>query len=219
MKEVNFSFFTSVRFLGLGLKILFHKNKEIKRMLSKKMAFSLMSLITIIALAFAVPSAMGDAFEIKIAGRTAVNYAVIGNPPVIDNDGAVMVMLKVSSGQPIANLVLGGTLATDDTITVYAFDKDGFLIDLTENDTGTVAVVDQEITAYPMKTPKEHRLLVTITPDEVGSGADAVPDIAKVIIEIKGAIKSADPTLATADASSKADAGAPHNYALDGSYC
>ena len=45
MKEVIFHFFTSVRFLGLGLKILFHKNKEIKRMLSKKMAFSLMSLI------------------------------------------------------------------------------------------------------------------------------------------------------------------------------
>ena len=45
MKEVIFHFFPSVRFLGLGLKILFHKNKEIKRMLSKKMAFSLMSLI------------------------------------------------------------------------------------------------------------------------------------------------------------------------------
>ena len=35
MKEVIFHFFPSVRFLGLSLKILFHKNKEIKRMLSK----------------------------------------------------------------------------------------------------------------------------------------------------------------------------------------
>ena len=58
MKEVIFHFSPSARFLGLGLKILFHKNKEIKRMLSKKMAFSLMSLITIFALAFVAPSAM-----------------------------------------------------------------------------------------------------------------------------------------------------------------
>ena len=47
MKEVIFHFFPSARFLGLSLKILFHKNKEIKRMLSKKMTFSLMSLITL----------------------------------------------------------------------------------------------------------------------------------------------------------------------------
>ena len=44
MKEVIFHFFPSARFLGLSLKILFHKNKEIERMLSKKMTFSLMSL-------------------------------------------------------------------------------------------------------------------------------------------------------------------------------
>ena len=44
-------------------------------MLSKKMTFSLMSLITLLALAFAVPSAMAAAFEIKVAGPTAVNYA------------------------------------------------------------------------------------------------------------------------------------------------
>ena len=68
MKEVIFHFFPSVRFLGLSLKILFHKNKEIKRMLSKKMTFSLMSLITLLAFAFVAPSAMAAAFEITIAG-------------------------------------------------------------------------------------------------------------------------------------------------------
>ena len=53
MKEVIFHFFPSVRFLGLSLKILFHKNKEIERMLSKKMTFSLMSLNhTLLAFAF-----------------------------------------------------------------------------------------------------------------------------------------------------------------------
>ena len=45
-----------------------HKNKEIKRMLSKKMAFSLMSLITIIALAFTVAPAMAaNDFDAKLS--------------------------------------------------------------------------------------------------------------------------------------------------------
>ena len=64
MKEIIFHFFPSVRFLGLSLKILFHKNKEIKRMLSKKMTFSLMSLITLLAFAFVVSSAMAGDFEV-----------------------------------------------------------------------------------------------------------------------------------------------------------
>ena len=65
------------RFLGLGLKILFHKNKEIERMLSKKMTFSLMSLITLLAFAFVVSSAMAaDPVVVTIEGRTAVSHAV-----------------------------------------------------------------------------------------------------------------------------------------------
>ena len=70
MKEVIFHFFPSARFLGLSLKILFHKNKEIKRMLSKKMTFSLMSLITLLAFAFVAPFAtagvLGDKFATTI---------------------------------------------------------------------------------------------------------------------------------------------------------
>ena len=70
MKEVIFHFFPSARFLGLSLKILFHKNKEIKRMLSKKMTFSLMSLITLLAFAFVAPVAtagiLGDKFATTI---------------------------------------------------------------------------------------------------------------------------------------------------------
>ena len=67
MKEVIFHFSPSARFLGLSLKILFHKNKEIKRMLSKKMAFSLMSLITLLAFAFVVPSAMAAEFGVALS--------------------------------------------------------------------------------------------------------------------------------------------------------
>ena len=87
MKEVIFHFFPSVRFLGLSLKILFHKNKEIKRMLSKKMTFSLMSLITLLALAFVVPSAMA-AFEPKLPSRFGAKGHLF-----------LMEVLKVS-GQP-----------------------------------------------------------------------------------------------------------------------
>ena len=70
MKEVIFHFFPSARFLGLSLKILFHKNKEIKRMLSKKMTFSLMSLITLLAFAFVAGDAFAAAkpFEIRLQG-------------------------------------------------------------------------------------------------------------------------------------------------------
>ena len=163
-------------------------------MLSNKMTFSLMSLITIIALAFAVPSAMAAAFEIKVAGPTTANYTEAEAA-----EKKISVMLKVSSGQPIADL-----MATD--IKVYAFDKDGFVIDLTATeDTGSVTVTDQKIANYAMKTPKEHRLLVEITPHYTDD-TPPMPDIAKVIIEIKGGIKSIDPTLAAADAVSKADA-------------
>ena len=73
MKEVIFHFSPSVRFLGLSLKILFHKNKEIERMLSKKMAFSLMSLITLLAFAFVVPSAMAAAFDVASITADDVN--------------------------------------------------------------------------------------------------------------------------------------------------
>ena len=73
MKEVIFHFFPSARFLGLSLKILFHKNKfhknkEIKRMLSNKWTFSLMSLITLLAFAFVtVPVIAVDDFDAALS--------------------------------------------------------------------------------------------------------------------------------------------------------
>ena len=70
MKEVIFHFFPSARFLGLSLKILFHKNKEIKRMLSKKMTFSLMSLITLLAFAFVAPFATAGVLGDKLPRRS-----------------------------------------------------------------------------------------------------------------------------------------------------
>ena len=162
-------------------------------MLSKRLTFSILSLITIFAFAFMATPAMADAFEITISGRTSVNYGATSTTPV-------MVMLTVESGQPIADLVYtpGATPTATDHITVALFNKDGFVIDPTTNN---ITVVDQAIADYPMKTPKMHRLLVTITPADDGGE----PDIAKVVISIKGGIKSTDPTLAADDAASKAE--------------
>ena len=44
-------------------------------MLSKKTAFSLVSLITLLVLAMVVLSAMAGDFEVKVEGRTTVTYA------------------------------------------------------------------------------------------------------------------------------------------------
>ena len=99
MKEVNFSFFhfSSVRFLGLGLKILFHKNKEIKRMLSKKMAFSLMSLINYFALAFVAPTAMAGDFGVALDVTDDISSATDDLELVHPGDG-IEVTLKVCEG-------------------------------------------------------------------------------------------------------------------------
>ena len=98
MKEIIFHFFPSVRFLGLSLKILFHKNKEIERMLSKKMTFSLMSLITLLAFAFVAPSAMADAFDVA---------------SITVDDVEVSDTLEIEYGQPIVIKVDLGAVITN----------------------------------------------------------------------------------------------------------
>ena len=116
MKEVIFHFFASVRFLGLSLKILFHKNKEIKRMLSKKMAFSLTSLITILALAFVVAPAMAaDDFDatfsvVRVSAKSDHN-AVYGTDIEVTLTFGAQVDGAAATGGP--------------TLTIFAEDKFG----------------------------------------------------------------------------------------------
>ena len=74
-------------------KILFHKNKEIKRMLSKKMAFSL-SIITIFALAFVAPSAMA-AFDVTITADDVVEG------DAIEIEYSTRQVIKISFGEVI----------------------------------------------------------------------------------------------------------------------
>ena len=127
MKKINFSFFSFREVLGLDLKILFHKNKEIERMLSKKMAFSLMSLITLFALAFAVPSVMaadeitptlsadGDAYgeEIKV---TLTFDKPVGLANVAPATAIITVMSVTNAGAQTA--VSSVTITAKDTDTV-----------------------------------------------------------------------------------------------------
>ena len=93
-------------------------------MLSKKMAFSLMSLITLLALAFAVPTAMAaDDFD--------ATFSVVNR--VYDAD--IVVTLTFGSAVGLANAQ--ATLNTDTTknlLSVRIVDKDGVVTDLTTGD-------------------------------------------------------------------------------------
>ena len=174
-------------------------------MLSKKMAFSLMSLITILALAFAVTSAMAvGEFAVTVEGPTMVTYeadATLSNP--LD-----AIKLKVTADQPIPSpLITAGADADPptNTISVAAFDEDGVMIDLTESNTGTVTVTDLPKTpantddpSYAMRTAKMRQLSVVITPGTTST-------IAEVIIGVT-ALTSTNPRIVLTPAATHAGA-------------
>ena len=150
MKEVIFHFFPSVRFLGLSLKILFHKNKEIKRMLSKKMAFSLMSLITLLALAFVVPSAMAaDDFD--------ATFSVVRASAVSDHNAmyAQDIVVTLTFGAQVA----GAAATGGPTLTIFVEDKFGSQTsvtapEITKKDLNTVrAGVQNDNKAFTFTIP------------------------------------------------------------------
>ena len=205
MKKITFSFFPFREVLGLDLKILFHKNKEIKRMLSKKMTFSLMSLITLIAFAFAFVAddafAAKKPFEITIVGRTAATYSAL-----VDDDGtqdvtenAVIVDLIIESAQPIGDL--DGDADADPAVAaivkVTAIDRNGFVI--TPTDPITVMDIPKSATApaaaYPERTAKKRQLRIVIKQQpDVAPNTDK-GRIARVVIEIPAGLPTTDPTV------------------------
>ena len=104
MKEVIFHFFPSVRFLGLSLKILFHKNKEMKRMMSTKWAFSFLTLM-LVGLLIAAPAALANEIKLRV---TDANHA--GGPAdpadVSAEDGIqvladTLVTVTLTSAEPL----------------------------------------------------------------------------------------------------------------------
>ncbi len=177
-------------------------------MLSKKMAFSLMSLITLLAFAFAFVAddafAAKKPFEITIVGRTTATAGLTGDA------AAVTVDLIVESAQNIGALEVGNdatamaTLQMTDTaqtVKVTAIGRNGFVLNQVNQGTGdgNIAVITAtDVTAYPMRTAKKRQLRIVIT-----QKADVAPNadkglIAKVVIEIP-AIMTTDPTVLATD--------------------
>ena len=145
-------------------------------MLSKKMAFSLMSLITLLALAMVVLSAMAGDFEVKVEGRTTVTYAT--------GEATVGVKLRV-----IADKSLPNPLVTNLSI----FDKDGFPIAIDIN-TPQITVTDD--TDYAMRTGRVRQLDVNISV-KINDRT-----VAKVVITVPKT-ETPDPTVPAADSMSK----------------
>ena len=179
------------------MKILFHKNKEIKGTLSKKMVFSLMCFITIFAFALVVPSAMAADFALTVAGRTAASYIL--NAQGTEATAAVVVDLTVSADQRIPALVRGNTPAVTDNVNLTFFDRGGVVIAAT--DAGAVTVVDlpkssinAQDAVYPERTAKKRKLRITLP-------QGSFPEIADVIVEVE-ALKTTDPRIAAADSMS-----------------
>ena len=184
MKEVIFHFFPSARFLGLSLKILFHKNKEIKRMLSKKMTFSLMSLITLLVFAFVAGDAFAaeKPFEITIVGRTTATYAAVNSAVtfdlVIESAHTIPTLTKEALSNPTVAINVKAT----------AIDRNGFLV------TPAPTITVEDVVAYPMRTAKKRQLRFVITQTAAAAPNADKGAIAKVVIEIP-AIMTTDPTV------------------------
>ena len=91
-------------------------------MLSKKMTFSLMSLITLLAFAFAFVAddafAAEKPFEITIVGRATATYAA--------TDSVVTVDLIVESAHTIPTLALTTEDAAASNVKVTAIDRNVF---------------------------------------------------------------------------------------------
>ena len=163
--------------------------------MSKKMTLSLMSLITIFALAFVVSSAdAADPFDVTFEGRESVTYIVdTTEANVQDRPQDTAVVVTIKSGQPVA----------DFSPTVTAFDKNNIVIpnSIASDQIASGATIDELIndpaqsTAgrydadyVPTSTERKYRLAI----DPQGSTAGD-PIVAKVVVMV-GELTTNDPT-------------------------
>ena len=168
-------------------------------MMSKKWAFSLTSLITIIALAFVVPStqAADEPFEIKIIGRSMISYTLAAaddSATPFDDSTQVRVALEIESAQVLPNDYAS-------KIMYYVADEDGIPIDMADA-TATPAVEGYTVSAaddsaYPNRTGKNRRIYVDIT---VMTNETPARTVKTVILTIPAdAITTPDATVPTTD--------------------
>ena len=194
-------------------------------MLSKKMTFSLMSLITLLAFAFVAGDAFAAAkpFEITITGRASVTYTA-DDPDTAEilesSTSPVTVKLKVESAQPIGDLKFDQPLAnnTDTTagnIGVSAFDKyDNLLsegthgkeatgtnpvIPAVEADEANYVITIMDDMGYAMRDAKNRQLVVMITAQKSATNGTDNPVIAKVVISLPAGILTTDLTVLATD--------------------
>ena len=178
MKKIIFSFFPLREVLGLSLKILFHKNKEIERMLSKKMAFSLMSLITIFALALVASPAMAQV-KVTVTGRTSVNVSDNGNGTTVD----IVIETDKNVGAP--------------TLLASVFTKNGVLL-VTPGDGEDPDVSVATFDPTTGKASTGMRQYITMTVPSTANGTDNVNLPLRIVVTIP-ALSVSDPTDTTAD--------------------
>ena len=157
-------------------------------MLSKKMTFSLMSLITIFALAFVAPSAMAVDFKVTITGQTVATYAATAvTDPIIFK---LLVTSEEALFEPLTIGIDGGTTPDgvldgedeEDTlanITGEVRDNRGFTTTLWGD--SRVTITDDQ-TGFDDRTVKRRRLSVSITPQT--SGTDPIIDLVTITIPV-----------------------------------
>ncbi len=148
-------------------------------MLSKKMAFSLTSLITIFALAFVVPSAMAVDFEVTIEGQRVVTYPTGQEATALDP-----ILLTVTSEEALPDPLMVGEDTDENGLTDHANDILGNITVTTRDERGFekvfitvesgddahssiatgVTVVDDPVDTFADRSVKLRQLRVTITP-------------------------------------------------------
>ena len=151
-------------------------------MLSKKMAFSLTSLITIFALALVAPSAMAVDFEVMIDGPKVVTYTATALTTSIEID------LMVTSEEALPDPLTIGTDTDDNGLIDHATDILGNIIVTTRDERGFVrslltagttlhaslatgVTVADNTTDFGARSVKLRQLSVSITPQAAGAPA------------------------------------------------
>ena len=146
-------------------------------MLSKKMTFSLMSLITLLAFAFVVPSAIAQAeFTVEFEGRASVN---------VDTAAPTVVTLKVTTGQPVADAPGGNDLG----LTALVVDRNGLAV------TGYTVGITDDVDFAVMKTAKVRRFSISLPNIQMASQGN-LPYTIYITVPV---LKTNDPTVTDPD--------------------